>query len=424
MEASDFSGEIRRVAGLLLAHPEAAVPAELNGALLRFAEASRKNHSFEPAGEMARSLRTLLADCEGQILDHQTRIQVTSIIQSLFEALDADGAPRQTKDRTPLVTPIPPSTQQINNRIVLYVDNSALLLMLRESLFEAGFTTTNVACVEDLLRIDKDDCPAAIIADLSLCQMNPHSGEVFSQVRRHGTPPPHLFCLASSNDIPARLEAVRLGATRFFSKPPDIRRLIAVLKGVTGQTPTQPFKALLVDDDRLLCEIYELALNDAGVETLSVHDPLQAPYLISQFKPDVIVSDIYMPGCNGLELLAVLRQDDSLADTPVIFLSSDNDIGCRLEALDLGGDDFLVKPFDNSLFIATVITRAKRARALKRSRSEYRHVLERMREMERHLPEAFSGVRTGDAGMDVPFPDLIDPEDYTIHDIGHKDSVQ
>jgi DNA-binding response OmpR family regulator len=388
-QALHLAGEIHRLAAVLLENADTAIPAELNNTLFRFSEISREIQAFEPAGEMARSLGALLADCDEQVLDRLTRLQALSILQNLLEELDADGSVRHSKNRAPLVTPISPSTQRMNNRVVLYVDNDDLLVMLREILFQAGFTTTNIGSLNDLVGIHEEDYPAAIIADLSLCHLSPDFGEVFAQFRQRGNPPAHLFCLANSKDIPARLEAVRLGATRFFSKPLDVARLIAVLKGVTGQTPTSPFKALLIDDDPLAGEIYEASLNHAGVKTLVVCDPLQAPYQISQFNPDVIVTDVYMPGCNGLELLAILRQDDILADTPVIFLSSDNDIRCRLEALDLGGDDFLIKPIDPALFVATVITRAKRSRTLKRSRSEYRNILDRMREMERHLPENY-----------------------------------
>jgi DNA-binding response OmpR family regulator len=417
-QALHLAEEIRRLATSLRDHPDEAVPAKLNGTLFQFSETTREIHAFEPAREMARSLGALLADYDEQVLDSQTRLQALSILQNLLDELATDGSARHSKTRTPLVTPISPSTHRMNKHVVLYVDNGDLLLMLREVLFQAGFTTTNVGSLDALIRIPEENYPAAIIADLSLCHLSPDFGEVFAKFRQRGNPPPHLFCIAGSKDIPARLEAVRLGATRFFSKPLDVTRLVAVLKGVTGQTPTSPFKALLIDDDLLAGEIYEASLKRAGVETMIVRNPLQAPYLISQFNPDVIVTDVYMPGCNGLELLAVLRQDDMLADTPVIFLSSDNDVRCRLEALDLGGDDFLIKPFDPALFVATVITRAKRSRVLKRSRSEYRNILDRMREMERHLPETYQGARESVIQPEVFSTDLILSEGYVIDDVG------
>jgi hypothetical protein len=72
------------------------------------------------------------------------------------------------------------------------------------------------------------------------------------------------------------------------------------------------------------------------------------------------------------------------------------------------------------LFVATVLTRAKRSRVLKRSRSEYRNILERMREMERHLPETYPGTREKNIQQDVFSTDLILSEDYLIDDAGNE----
>jgi hypothetical protein len=66
------------------------------------------------------------------------------------------------------------------------------------------------------------------------------------------------------------------------------------------------------------------------------------------------------------------------------------------------------------LFVATVLTRAKRSRVLKRSRSEYRNILERMREMERHLPETYPGTRESIIQPEVFSTDLILSEDYVV----------
>ena len=62
---------------------------------------------------------------------------------------------------------------------------------------------------------------------------------------------------------------------------------------------------------------------------------LLAPAEVRAFQPDVVICDIFMPGCNGLELLSLLRQDDELIDTPILLLSSDAELERRLEALNL-----------------------------------------------------------------------------------------
>ena len=317
----------------------------------------------------------------------------------------------------PLIAPIPPAKRGINNRVALYLDSRSLLISFQETLLQAGFITIELESLNELLKVDNEIFPAAIIADLGRCRREANADEVFTQLRLRFNPPRHLFCIGDSDDIPARLEAVRLGATRFLSNPSDIGRMIKVLNGVTAQTPTQPFKALLIEEDRADGNTLAMALNEAGVETLVIRDPLQAPDLIGRLKPDVVVSDVSLPGCNGIELLAMLRQDDALADTPIIILSSENSPRWQMDTLSFGGDDFLLKPVDGHLFVATVIARAKRARTLKRSRSEYRSILEQLREMKSLLPRNFSKAHEKTPASGESFSGAIPLDDYAVQEL-------
>lgn len=288
------------------------------------------------------------------------------------------------------ITRLFPSTHSNNKRVALYVDSRSLTATLQKALLQAGFITINLESLDELVNHEEENFPAAIIVDLGRCHREACAKEVFAQLQQRFDPSRHIFCIASSDDISARLEAVRLGATRFLSKPVDIGNLIKVLNGVTGQTQTKPFRALLIENDEIIGNNRSSALNDTGVETLVMRDPLRAPDLINRFNPDVIVCDAYLPGCTGIELLAILRQDDVLADTPIIILSSENDSPCQMDTLYFGGDDFLVKLTDTQLLVATVIARAKRTRMLKRSRSEYRSIVEQLRDMEDFPPKSFS----------------------------------
>jgi len=419
-ETLHLATELRRLLPMLQQGMD-EIPEQFGSALRRFQEACESSQLFQPAGAMAGSLVALLEHTGGRIGDPDILRQVDSISRSLLDELEMNHDDSLREFRVPLVTPIVPTEPRANKRIALFIDSMPQQLLLEESLAQSGFTPVAIASPEDLLHIDDDEVPAAIVADLNLCCLSPQCGDIFTTLRQRLDPPPHLFCLADSTDIPARLEAVRLGATRFISKPVDIGRLISVLKGVTAQTRTQPFRVALIDDHELTRSLYEEALTEAGLETLAIGNPLQAPQLIGEFKPDVVISDIYMPGCNGLELLALLRQDDDLADTAIILLSSENDTERRLEALDLGADDFLNKPVDLDILEATVVARAKRARMLKRSRSEYRRLRERLGELERQQSgtHARGGPENG-FQLEELFPEDISVEDFLPRPLSRK----
>jgi PAS domain S-box-containing protein len=84
--------------------------------------------------------------------------------------------------------------------------------------------------------------------------------------------------------------------------------------------------------------------------------------MLKDFVPDVAVLDVYMPDASGPELAAILRERDEQLHLPILFLSSETDVTQQLQALSLGGDDFLVKPVQPEYLVDIVTARARRAR--------------------------------------------------------------
>lgn len=373
--------QVRNLVEAVLAQPGGPLPESLAAALFDFSVLGQSHPCYAQASESSRSLASLVHAWGARAPGEQERVQLTVLGETLLQEL-SPVALLASEAHRPLVPPIMPSLATENPRIALCIDNAPLLVVLKEVLGEAGFEPVVFDSLAALSAVGEKQYPTAVIAELSLCRLNPDAADVFANLRNRFSPAPHLICLAQASDIAARLDAVRLGATRFLALPLDVARLVAILKGITVQVPPRPFRVVIVDDDPFLSEVYREGLETAGISTRAVTDPLLAPDVIGEFKPDLIVCDIFMPGCNGLELLALLRQDDDLADTPIMLLSSDPDLERRLEALNLGADDFLMKPVDMDLLIAAVTARARRARMLKRSRSELRYLQERVRSLE------------------------------------------
>jgi PAS domain S-box-containing protein len=323
---------------------------------------------------------SFLGSMRAKCLDRQDTLQLKLLLDNLRREL----YPPSSTDVAPieLITGIARSTATSNKRVALFIESRAVSAMLQETLRRAGFSASPLTSMQALTECTEHTHPAAIVADLSLCQRDIYTHSAILALRDQFSPPPHLFCLAGGDDFSARLQAVRLGATRFLKKPVDADRLIAILRGVTAQIRMAPFRILFIDDDRSMTTIYAATMKQAGCEVHTINDPLAAPALVKEFSPDVIVTDLYMPGCNGLELAAVLRQDEVLADTPILFLSSESNIHRQMAALDLGADDFLTKPVNVEVLQAAVLARAKRARMLKRSRRELEQVTEHLKRIE------------------------------------------
>lgn len=170
-----------------------------------------------------------------------------------------------------------------------------------------------------------------------------------------------LFCISSKGDLLTRLKAIRAGCVGFFLKSNEAFYLTKTLDQICSSSVSEPLRVLIVDDSASLAEYYSIILQEAGIETHYITNPLHMLDVLNDFRPDLLLLDVYMPECSGLELAAVLRQQSIYAGIPIIFLSTEYDRFKQLAALNLGGDDFLTKPVLPQHLVASVRSRAKRA---------------------------------------------------------------
>ena len=176
---------------------------------------------------------------------------------------------------------------------------------------------------------------------------------------------PLLFFSLHEADTPTRLAAVRAGGQGFLTGTLEASSLMEKIEVLTCVAQYEPFKVLIIDDSRAQALHAERLLNGAGIVTRTLIDPIQAMTELAEFQPDLIILDMYMPGCTGTELAKVIRHNDRYVSVPIIYLSAEDDMDKQLDAMSEGGDDFLTKPIQPRHLITTVRNRAARARHLK-----------------------------------------------------------
>jgi len=111
------------------------------------------------------------------------------------------------------------------------------------------------------------------------------------------------------------------------------------------------YKVLLVDDEPGIRNVLGIYLNDAGYDVSSVGDGKQAKALFEKLVPDIVLTDIRMPGLNGIELLKIIKA--AHPDTEVIMITGHGDMEIAIESLKMDAVDFIEKPVSNdSLDIA------------------------------------------------------------------------
>ncbi len=176
---------------------------------------------------------------------------------------------------------------------------------------------------------------------------------------------PLLFFSHHETDTPTRLAAVRAGGEEFLTGTLEASSLLEKIEILTCVAQYEPYKVLIIDDSRAQATHTERLLNSAGIVTRTLLDPIQAMAELADFQPDLIILDMYMPGCTGVELAKVIRHNDRYVSVPIIYLSAEDDLDKQLDAMSEGGDDFLTKPIKPRHLITTVRNRAARARNLK-----------------------------------------------------------
>jgi DNA-binding response OmpR family regulator len=143
---------------------------------------------------------------------------------------------------------------------------------------------------------------------------------------------------------------------------------------------------LLVDDDRRILELLEIAFAAHGFRVLTAPDGDAAIKCVLAESPDVIVLDVRLPKKSGLEVCEWVRRDPDDPSVPVIMVSAVADVETRLQAFTRGADDYLTKPFSPKELIARV------KRLVARS-AEARTARARQRELERELTHALEAAK-------------------------------
>lgn len=122
-------------------------------------------------------------------------------------------------------------------------------------------------------------------------------------------------------------------------------------------------KILIVEDDPKISRILELELSHEGYKTQTVSDGYDALIQFEEFKPDIVILDILLPGLNGKELAKRLRDKD--ANLGIIMLTALGDVKDKLEAFKYGADDYLVKPFSIEELIARIEAISRRRESVR-----------------------------------------------------------
>lgn len=205
--------------------------------------------------------------------------------------------------------------------------------------------------------------PAALLMDV---EFDGDGLAAANDVQQASSPAlPVYFYSQQSPDIEMRLAAARAQGVAFQEGTLDAGLLVKQLSTLYAFRSEPPYRVLIVEDSPAQAFFAERSLNQAGMLTQVVNEPLTILDALESFQPDAILMDMYMPHCSGIELAQVIRQQWRYDVVPILYLSAEQDTSKQLEAMAQGGDDFLTKPVEPDMLVATVRNRCQRNRGLK-----------------------------------------------------------
>jgi len=331
-----------------------------------------------PATVIARSWRPEDAPLSAGVADSEPAQIVNA--GSVF-ALDVEHSAARTQI-TPAPAPPPaniataevtppverPATRPRTGRIYYLSDITPFGRELTQALGQLGYAVDRLESPEELKEMLGSLAPDLIVIDGSFFDQIEHLGEFVKRVRQRVSGKLPLLAFSEQDDLNSRLKAMRSGVDTLIPLPMSAQQASLRVRELIEVEGEDPFRVMIVEDDRSQAMFAESVLRKAGMETMAVIEPLDTLERLEQFRPDLILMDLYMPNISGMELTAIIRERDQFINTPIVFLSGEQDSEKHFEALSAGGDDFLAKPIRPKFLISAVNNRARRARLMARKR--------------------------------------------------------
>lgn len=249
---------------------------------------------------------------------------------------------------------------KLNYRIFLFIRDPKENLELTEQINAFGYQVNQYQDEEELLAALRWSLPNAILVFIDGNALGFEDYDrLASNLKKQANHIP-VVIISPQDSFDLRLRVVRSGGSAFFVHPVDISTLIGSLDEIANPTTNVPMRILIVEDSITQASYYALHLEKVGMQTRIVTDPRQMIDPMIEFNPDLILLDMNLPDCNGIELAQMIRQMENFVSVPLVFMSTEMDRERQLAALMIGGDDFLFKPIKPEHLIAFITSRVER----------------------------------------------------------------
>lgn len=314
---------------------------------------------------LARSLEDLIVEegSEGSPPSDATLTELRGFLDALWNAAQvtpgADGAELDALEET-----VEETGDEPERVVCLFLEDETRCQDLTDQLGFFGFSVYTVRNVDEIEKFLKERFRVAAVVDAGMLPTS-SSDCGLRRLREDYSELFSLIVLSEEDNYEWRLRSVRCGGDGFIAEPVEITHLVDKIETVCHPMSRVPYHVVLVDDDPEFISYLAMVLQNAGMITSVVTDPQNLFEVMVESKPELIILDIYMPDCDGIELARMIRQQEAYVGIPIVFLSVERDARKQLEAIREGADDFFVKPIDANHLVTAIRMRAQRTRDMR-----------------------------------------------------------
>ena len=263
----------------------------------------------------------------------------------------------------PPAAPLGPETRAVFDILVVDSDPESRASLERAALRD-GMSARTAGSRAEAAAALKRKVPDGAIVELSLSD---GSGSGFvEQIRAlPGGESLAILMIGGASAFVNRMDAIHCGADGYFDKPVREDALMRRLEHLLERGRTEAPRVLSVEDDADQAAFVRAVLESAGYQVRICSDPKTLETELADFRPDLVLLDIQLPGTDGYALARYIRQQEAHAALPILFLTTRSHIDSQIESMRAGGDDYLVKPVVPGLLLSAAAARIERARFLR-----------------------------------------------------------
>lgn len=234
-------------------------------------------------------------------------------------------------------------------RILVVEDDPVSLKLATTILEQEGFETLSATSGKNAVSIlEQNETVDIVVSDISMPVMDGFHLLSYLKADPRFEHIPVILCTAMNDEASVR-KALTLGAIDYIVKPIQAATLLSKVKKVVELVSGA---ILIVDDEVLLRNLLGNMIRREGLKVIAAASAEEALAIMDKEKIALVLSDISMPGMNGLQLLAVSKE--KFPSIPVVLITGHTGQFSRDSVLSAGGDGYISKPFKNAEIMVTV----------------------------------------------------------------------